>query len=87
VPPLERGHGAGSEAAEIVAFINDALRVVPGLAQVTVQIVRLSTPDATGCNWTPQHATPPAGCPAESVRLLHDVLRTARRQFNLWEVH
>ena len=74
-------------ADEIASLIEASIEVVPGLASIRISIVRLSAPDATGCNWIARHDTPPPGCPVESVRLLKDIVAHARENFNLWEVH
>lgn len=73
-------------AAEIAAFMNRALRIVPGLPALEVE-VRLRAPDATGRNWAAHHPALPTSCPRESASILRGIVRTARRQFNRWDVH
>ena len=74
-------------ADEIAGLINDSVRVVPGLEKTKVEVARLPQPDADGCNWTAHHPRLPVGILPESERLLKDIIRTARRHFNLWDLH
>jgi hypothetical protein len=84
VPKMTR---ESKSATEIASLINNSVRVVPGLESVTVEVARLSTPDADGCNWIAHYPILPLGCPPESERLLKDIVRNARRHFNLYETH
>ena len=74
-------------ADEIAGLINDSVRVVPGLEKTKVEVARLPCPDADGCNWTAQYPALPVEMLPESERLLKDIIRTARRNFNLWDLH
>jgi hypothetical protein len=74
-------------ADEIARLINESVRVVPGLEKISVEVVRLATPNGEGCNWIARHRALPAGHLAESERLLKDIIRNARRHFNLWDLH
>ena len=74
-------------ADEIAGLINDSVRVVPGLEMIKVEVVRLPQPDAEGCNWTAHHQPLPVGTLPESERLLKDIIRTAQKHFNLWDLH
>jgi len=74
-------------ADEIASLINESVRVVPGLENVSVEVVRLPTLDSEGCNWVARFAEPPADHLPESERLLKDIIRNARRHFNLWDLH
>jgi hypothetical protein len=74
-------------AAEIASLINNSVRVVPGLERVRVEVARQSTPDAESCNWIARYPSLPLGCTPESERLLKDIVRNARRHFNLYESH
>ena len=74
-------------ADEIASFMNDSVRVLPGLETHRVEVIRLPAPDVHGCNWIAHHPRLPMGCPPESERLLKDIIANARRYFNLWEAH
>ena len=74
-------------ATEIASLVNNSVRVVPGLESVAVEVARLSNPNADGCNWIARYPILPLGCPPESERLLKDIVRNARRHFNLYETH
>ena len=84
VPEMPR---ESKSATEIASLINNSVRVVPGLESVTVEVARLSISDADGCNWIARYPILPLGCPPESERLLKDIVRNARRHFNLYETH
>ncbi|HEV8552922.1 MAG TPA: hypothetical protein VGR65_05995 [Casimicrobiaceae bacterium] len=74
-------------ADEITRLINESVWVVPGLEKISVEVVRLPAPDAEGCNWIARYPALPAEHLAESARLLKDIIRNARRHFNLWDLH
>jgi hypothetical protein len=76
-----------ASADEVGALLRDLFSVVPGLEDLSVEVVRLSPPDRSGCNWMAKHSPVPVGAPEESRRLLKDILRNARRGYNLWDVH
>jgi len=73
-------------ADQIAGLINDSVRVVPGLEKTKVEVARLTQPDADGCNWAAHHLRLPVGILLESERLLKDIIRTAQRNFNLWDL-
>ncbi len=73
-------------SAEVIAeHIREASSVVPGLKEVSIQVVRLPITDADGCNWVAKHSALPAECPPESPRILFDAIAHGRRRFNLWD--
>ena len=74
-------------ADQVAALINDSGRVVPGLEKIRVEVARLPRPDADSCNWTAHYPALPIETLPESERLLKDIIRTARRNFNLWNLH
>ena len=74
-------------ADQIAALINESVRVVPDLEKIRVEVARLPRPDADSCNWTAQYPALPVEMLPESERLLKDIIRTARRNFNLWDLH
>ena len=74
-------------ATEIASLMNSSVRVVPGLERARVEVARLSTPDAPGCNWIARYPSLPLDCPPESKRLLKGIVRNARHHFNLYETH
>jgi len=76
-----------ASADEVGALLRDLFSVVPGLEDLAVEVVRLSPPDKSGCNWMAKHSPVPIGAPEESRRLLRDILRNTRRGYNLWDVH
>ena len=76
-------------ADQIAALINESVRVVPDLEKIRVEVARLPRPDADSCNWTAHYPALPIETLPESERLLiiKDIIRTSRRNFNLWDLH
>jgi hypothetical protein len=73
-------------SAEVIAdFIRESNSDVPGLKDVSIQVVRLAIVDADGCNWVAKHSALPAECPPESPRILLDAIANCRRRFNLMD--
>jgi hypothetical protein len=76
-----------ASADEIAAQIRKYIAAVPGLENVSIEVVRLAQPDRNGCNWMVKHSRIPPGCVADSVRLFFDIIEHTQSGFNLWELH